>query len=40
MTEREDIAAMRTRDERHLEPLAWAESDESLAVLPLTIRPR
>jgi len=31
MTEREDIAAMRTRDERHLEPLAWAESDESLA---------
>ncbi|HYP60004.1 MAG TPA: sigma-70 family RNA polymerase sigma factor [Thermomicrobiales bacterium] len=32
MTEREDIAAMRTRDERHLEPLAWAESDELLAV--------
>jgi RNA polymerase sigma-70 factor (ECF subfamily) len=31
MTEREDIVAMRTRDERHLEPLAWAESDESLA---------
>jgi RNA polymerase sigma-70 factor (ECF subfamily) len=32
MTEREDITATRTRDGRHLEPLAWAESDESVAV--------
>ncbi|HET7055467.1 MAG TPA: sigma-70 family RNA polymerase sigma factor [Thermomicrobiales bacterium] len=32
MTEREDITTARTRDGRHLEPLAWAESDESVAV--------